>query len=373
MRKCFTSFVVALAFVFDRSGRSESGSNSTSAPYVFDNVEISALALGLEIKEWKGLLKPQPSKELVTVVQGLPIMLLTGDGGKTWATRPRGATQARTLVGQSVQLSPIDLSVVLQILNMPFLKDYIECMRDAWEGKAKSECVEELAHKANLEPDEIRHVLLVNLGARLISLSPQNREWKALVFSNTKSADVESALKAYNTYELAKIAVLASFAKQSSNTLVTSLRADKRILDVNSNIAFDILAEYSSLPHFRSNSFWPQVYSGSISSSEGEAKLVSTGRFRAGDDQIYACFFSGDDYAVIAGNLKASLATNLNSAQSADNLLTTMQAETNLCLFLSHPGSAFVRMMRPDSGGKFCSFNLDPALVGKIARQEKLE
>src|SRR5262249_36525639 len=76
-------------------------------------------------------------------------------------------------------LKPDDFACAVSLLNLPFVKQYVRCMRDAVRGQASGDCLKDLVGLAK-NVGNGGDVLLANLQARAFSLASRNQEWRGL-------------------------------------------------------------------------------------------------------------------------------------------------------------------------------------------------
>src|SRR5262249_13820543 len=130
---------------------------------------------------------------------------------KRWQIRPSNSSKMEPIDQKKLPLGPADLQCAENLLKLPYIAKWTDCMRLAWAGHAPQDCLKELAERAQQEPPEVRKKLQSNLGSRLQVLAPRNREWSDLLFADNPPEPVRAALASYRQVEQEKVAAALQF------------------------------------------------------------------------------------------------------------------------------------------------------------------
>jgi hypothetical protein len=191
----------------------KSKSEEVGEELAFDTVEIGALNLAFEVKDWVDAVMPKPTSAFGALVRTGPIDIVVREGGKRWLIR---AADKRSLIPIDLtqfSVQPQDVEAANKLLDMPYLTKWVTCMRTALSGSASEDCLTELTGLAAREKEPTKSQLLANLGARLSSLGSRNPGWQGALrlASSNPSSPAGLALAAYRKLEYQKIETALKF------------------------------------------------------------------------------------------------------------------------------------------------------------------
>jgi hypothetical protein len=189
-----------------------------ATPYTFDVVAVHAIALYLESPTWSSKLNPPPSegftKLLITQPQNL---LFLADKWFYSASDSPNGSQPVEVDSQKYPVESNDIEVVKKILNVNYISQYITCMREAYRGNGKGECIKILYDAAiqageQLHDPSLTQYLQADLGGRLLALSSNSPEWKDALEERETRPEVNLVLKANAALEEQKAIAVSSGA-----------------------------------------------------------------------------------------------------------------------------------------------------------------
>jgi hypothetical protein len=323
----------------------QTGSSQTEGEETqFDTVEIGALNLAFEVKQWLVKIAPTPSEALQKLVESRPIAIIIRGGGKQWYIRP---PDRRSPVPIDVERFPIqsaDLESAEGLLNIAYLTKWISCTRFALDGSASQDMLDELRKLAEAEPEPARTTLLENLGARIVSLSARNPEWLAAIRANSDA--VSAPLLAYRKLESDKALV----ALQFYNGTPTPDESGLAKVTVVKNFGVEDWSDFAraiAVPHKASGALTNRIVTWSFGS---EGKLVSNNdQLESITKAVVATFvLTPDQHVLLTGNLNNEKLEAIQKVNSLDQLISTSK-QYELTPFLSRPGSAKMLMLERTS------------------------
>lgn len=323
-----------------------SGAAWAQGPRQFDLVEVTGLALALEVPGWSDEITPPPSKAFVRLVQTRPVSLLTADRGVSWWERRPGGGKLQAVDDTKYDLRPTDLQAADQLLAKPYIREWVACMRALWVGKGDARCAVKLSELAAANTNrEQAKVMLANLGARLLALEPQNRELSAMMYNKDRPETIGTALAAYRHLEAEKIAAAYAFDPQSHSTPgrisflpAGVLAASGPTIDWEDfNLLADRECDSDSRECKLDLTFWDLT-------KDGEARQIRNSK-KFSDAKMSALIVSPDYHLVFRGRFTASQLEGITSAQTLKAMLE-LSNKANVDTFLSRPGSPTMGMLK---------------------------
>ncbi len=301
----------------------------------FDAVQIAAIALGLGIDDITNTLQPPPSAALRSIVILRPQLLLTTDGGGSWLIRLQRKKGVFKVNREKHNLKPSDLATIDLLLDNEYLSRWITCMRDAWIGRGSRECVVKLAEVASNEPPDVRMLVGANLGARLLALADQNREWRGVVYGDSTPQSITDSIVAFRKLETEKIKSVFAHGKTSEPSFDGIVKASDR----GEITWFDFQA---ATPAQGKRHPWGKNIKWSVAQDSGKVHRVSDWS----KTEMCTLPLSSDQHIILKGNLAASIIQQLDKARTVRDLVRQAQA-AKIDVFLSRPGSQEVGLYSP--------------------------
>jgi hypothetical protein len=312
------------------------------ADLFLDGVEIRAIELALSVKEWKDKLDPRPSDAFQTVIRMGPTKLVVRDQGTKWSMEEKD--EEKEIDTQKYPLIPNDVTTARNILAIPYIKEYLRCMKKAYRGQATDDCFKKLindAESSGISRDAIRTVS-AHLGAQLQALAPQNPEWKQMVIGDTTPREVQMAMAAYNAVELDKLQEAVAYIANSTTSAKDKVQP---IPPLANQPAF---ARYNAALASAEASDPSIVGWNNLGTGHPEVVTNQEKVYDSGHAPIYTFVLNPDSHVLLKGKLDAKMAEQLKASKSMEDLLGTAK-QYNVGVFLSRPGSEKMYYVNPDN------------------------
>jgi hypothetical protein len=305
-------------------------SQAAPAPrfHEFDTVEISALALALEINAVTNEVTPAPSTALTDIVLLRPESLLTPDGGKSWVMLVPGKKGMFEVDRTKYDLGPPDLETAAKLLAKEYVAAWITCMREAGVGKGSRNSILQLARRIGRQPPEVQEIMRANLGARLLALVDQNREWRDLMYGEATPKPIVQALTAYRRIEMTKIQAINAYPRSESFRDIPFVEA----FDGAQVTWQDFGSHVTSGRRHR----WGKIIRWSLGDDENVQQVRSLK-----EADICTLPLSSDHHVILRGEFADEDIRGLEEAQSLLELIRKAETES-IQVFLSRPGSSCV-------------------------------
>jgi hypothetical protein len=313
---------------------SQTGAEETQ----FDFVEIGALNLAFEVKQWINEITPQPSEALQNLVESHPISIIAKQGGTQWYIRPADGRSPVPIDAAKFPVQPADLKSAEGFLNIAYLVKWISCIRSAVDGSASEASLNELRKLAEAEKEPTRTILLANLGARVIALSPRNPEWLAV--SRLNSDAVSGAFSAYRKLENEKALAAVQFRNGNQSLGESGPTNIVSISEAFSDVDWS---------YFESAVAQPQKHTGALTNRIVTWNFNKEGKLVSNNDQtepivnaVGATYvLTPDQHIILIGDVNNEKVEAIQGARSLADLLSTSK-RYDLKAFFSTPGSSIL-------------------------------
>jgi hypothetical protein len=304
---------------------------------VFDILELDGIARALEARALRDRAKPQPSKEFEQVIQSRPDLLSTPDGGKTWRIRPIGEGDDRPLTQPS--LKPDDFACAVSLLQLPYVKQYVHCMKETYLRKGRGDCLKHLVELAQKVGDG-SDVLLAGLQARVFTLASQNRDVRELAFGIDPPAYMREMARAYRLVETQKLFAAGVFKPGHTAPGVSFLTAGAQTPDGDVHVFWtDFNKDFLTNKSFKTMGSrtkllgWRVEEGGKVVNVDPDREFESAG--------IYTCEVAPDHQIIVSGKLSREAVLLLRAQDNVQDILK-VTGGTGARIFLSRPGSSSV-------------------------------
>jgi hypothetical protein len=345
-----TILVLCFALLlFDSTSRTRAENVSETAFRTFDVVAIQALALFLEAPTWESKLTHPPSKGFVELLRTRPQTLLFAVD--KWFFSAANATDTTQPVEVDLKQYPVetsDINVALEILKEEYISRYISCMRDAFLGKGKGDCIKILSDLAEKVGKEMKNSTLTqflraDLGARLLALSSNNSEWNHLLTSR-ETPEVDLVLRSNTELEMQKAFAVWSGKPVFIKGLTPVNFQPVKVLDSETAwLDFGTAVPSTGTTVFTRGKF--PTYAWKV--ENGKANLTSLSK----NPDVYTIFLDSTRSLMIKGSLTEEDLVTLYGTKSWTDLLSTAN-EKNWKAYLSRPGSGTLGELQVAYGGK---------------------
>ena len=308
---------------------------------IFDVIDIVSMTAVIEAPKWPSEVTPQPTDALKRLVLSRPIALSFVSG--RWKIRPGGDDESkvsfRLVDMQTYPLAVTDAKAAQAMLDIPYVREYRQCMRSALRDLATEECAKKLVKLASQETDTaLRTYLQANLGAELTRMSVNNRAWQT--YMNTdRSTELQACLSAYTHLESAKLNGIARGVSAGPQFKVVELPFSDQTGDA---VWWDFKGSFPS----------------GTDPSVSPAKLVKTSYvWQVGDNAsvqiakkgtpgvLYTMYFTGGESIIVKANLGGNDYKALDACVSLDDIVAFAEKRDG-AVFLSRPGQYSVGKLK---------------------------